>query len=1174
MCCSVKRFLLLFGFLCLVSRSVADAQEENHLTCGRRKVKSIYLIHNGVDARAGHWPWHAAIFYRNKEHNEYECGGSILDHNTILTASHCVYTAGGVISATRVLVHVGQNHLEKASEYTQIHNVRDIIVHPGFSSNSIIHDIALIKLRTNITMTKYVQPVCLWTMDSKQDLIVGKNGTIVGFGLNEQDVVSQQLKQALVGVVDALTCIASDRTVFGTHLTTDMFCGKGQKGVSACNGDSGGGMFFEIGGKWYVRGLVSFTPLRGNTGLCDPLKYTAYTDVAMYLEWIKPHIDQRVLSYDSDVLDIDYEEKLRLFNFKTCGVKQFIVYPDGVSRWTIPWLGFVRVGIEDEPRCAVILINEWYAVGPAHCFENDAIEYFVALGHLIDDGEEQCTYFDESSVCPYPLQERPIERIIVHPKFGTNNTADNIALIELQVSADTSQPHVQPICVPVTPELRTNAKANLHVATVSREDDSYKNIPIHYLESVECMKKYAGQNIVLELENKRLCAEIANQRDEENCSPLVAGAPLQEMKMFDGKEQYFLRGFELLGLACNARAPPIYNNVEQYIDWILYNMRYRSLESVDGLTLSNANSTQQTLESEWAMLQQQPGKEKLHLFDMQTCGIPGATFENLGPLTVTPWVGQLESTENVTDEDFLDSDTVVLISEWYALAPKSILASNSTWRILSLGSYNRDIITDCSLNVCGQQKVEIKNIIIPSADHPSQIFALIELLEPANLKNPSIRPICLPFMHQLHRQTPTEVFITSTTDPNYVDSKKLKIIDHLNCQQRLLLEREFVTLDGNITCAIEAEKIRQTELFSFVGTPFHTSVWYDKRMRYFLYGVDDNDLNMFKKLIYGPYVFNRIMLADLDWVVENMREKERQTSFPSPTRKERVNLKSVKQAPKRELFNFTICGESSNFYPMPWMGVLHSNAPFFNDTKCTVTLISDRYVVGPAYCFSDVTAENVIKFGLDTDQTECARANNSALCGLPSQRVTTQKIIFHPHYNRTNHDNNIALAQLATAVDTSRPNVRPICLPIIDSIRSYDTSSLVMASYNRSSAFADSKIITVYKRYLEPLECQKRWQGLKVSFTIDNTQHCVMIKRTQHDECVAVFAGITLHSLQTLHSSEKHFLRGFFINGPRVCSIYFPAVYLNTDAYLDWILETMEQSANFVSDVQKELNFK
>ena len=87
-----------------------------------------------------------------------------------------------------------------------------------------------------------------------------------------------------------------------------------------------------------------------------------------------------------------------------------------------------------------------------------------------------------------------------------------------------------------------------------------------------------------------------------------------------------------------------------------------------------------------------------------------------------------------------------------------------------------------------------------------------------------------------------------------------------------------------------------------------------------------------------------------------------------------------------------------------------------------------------------------------------------------------------------------------------------------------------------------------------------------MSITIDSTQHCVMIKRTELDECVGVFAGITLHSLQTLHSSEKHFLRGFFINGPRVCSIYFPAIYLNTDVYLDWILEAMAQPASFASD--------
>ena len=147
-----------------------------------------------------------------------------------------MYLDSGVISKTRVSVHVGRINLNESSEHTQTFDVRDIIVHPGFSKRSIINDIALIKLSSNITMTKYVQPVCLWTMDSKLDTIMGRNGTIVGFGSNEHNVVSDQLKQALIGVMDPLTCIATDRNVFGTHLTSDMFCGKGQTELSKWNG--------------------------------------------------------------------------------------------------------------------------------------------------------------------------------------------------------------------------------------------------------------------------------------------------------------------------------------------------------------------------------------------------------------------------------------------------------------------------------------------------------------------------------------------------------------------------------------------------------------------------------------------------------------------------------------------------------------------------------------------------------------------------------------------------------------------------------------------------------------------------------------------------------------------------------------------------------------------------
>ena len=91
---SLDWFPLLLCLLCVVV-SQTHAQN-NHLTCGKRKVKSEYLIQNGIDAKAGHWPWHVAIFHRTSGRMEYACGGSIIDESTILT--------GITITARRVVV--------------------------------------------------------------------------------------------------------------------------------------------------------------------------------------------------------------------------------------------------------------------------------------------------------------------------------------------------------------------------------------------------------------------------------------------------------------------------------------------------------------------------------------------------------------------------------------------------------------------------------------------------------------------------------------------------------------------------------------------------------------------------------------------------------------------------------------------------------------------------------------------------------------------------------------------------------------------------------------------------------------------------------------------------------------------------------------------------------------
>ena len=81
---SVKWVFEVLSFLHVISQTLSL---ENRLSCGLPKVKSSYIFQNGIDAKAGDWPWHADIFYLNAGRTDYACAGSILDENTILTGT-------------------------------------------------------------------------------------------------------------------------------------------------------------------------------------------------------------------------------------------------------------------------------------------------------------------------------------------------------------------------------------------------------------------------------------------------------------------------------------------------------------------------------------------------------------------------------------------------------------------------------------------------------------------------------------------------------------------------------------------------------------------------------------------------------------------------------------------------------------------------------------------------------------------------------------------------------------------------------------------------------------------------------------------------------------------------------------------------------------------------------
>lgn len=80
-----------------------------------------------------------------------------------------------------------------------------------------------------------MQPICLWD-SNKEDLseVVGKYGTVVGFGITEENKISYTLQQAVIPVVSLTTCLGSDRSFYGNFLSDYTFCAGYQNGLLAC----------------------------------------------------------------------------------------------------------------------------------------------------------------------------------------------------------------------------------------------------------------------------------------------------------------------------------------------------------------------------------------------------------------------------------------------------------------------------------------------------------------------------------------------------------------------------------------------------------------------------------------------------------------------------------------------------------------------------------------------------------------------------------------------------------------------------------------------------------------------------------------------------------------------------------------------------------------------------
>jgi len=245
-----------FGQGCGKTPIAPDLSTEKHTP--------LDLIVGGTEARANSWPWQIVWCQKSGNTCSLSCGGSVVSHNWVITAGHCVFGNTGAPQNFAIKAGVHDQTCNANTCRTQV-DVSAIYLHPQYNSNTLVNDIALIRLATPLTYGTTIQPVCLPSTDAS--VIVEPNFTwTTGWGTTRVGgggAVATTLRQVRLPFVNHTRC----NTNYNGQVTQSVMVCAGSAGIDACQGDSGGPLVAQTtNNDWYLYGITSWGQGCANQG--------------------------------------------------------------------------------------------------------------------------------------------------------------------------------------------------------------------------------------------------------------------------------------------------------------------------------------------------------------------------------------------------------------------------------------------------------------------------------------------------------------------------------------------------------------------------------------------------------------------------------------------------------------------------------------------------------------------------------------------------------------------------------------------------------------------------------------------------------------------------------------------------------------------------------------------
>lgn len=286
----------LFQFTYVTSNSILDGELPVPGTsgCGIHLADRLY---GGSVMQIGEYPWMVLLSYNISDRKHFACGGALINNRYVVTAAHCIlekYKITDVVLGEHDLSMnpdcVSYPGIEKecADPILEV-PVEEIIVNENFnaSNKNVHHDVALIRLKSRVEFTDFIQPVCL-PLDPELQKDTHDQGSrllVAGWDIDTAGNLQNVRNREEMHEMNRITCNELYQNQKREIIASQM-CASG-----VCGGIVGGSVFRENVDKnghhyVYLTGIVSYGPrICGADGLPE-----VCTRVSSYLDWIKNNI--------------------------------------------------------------------------------------------------------------------------------------------------------------------------------------------------------------------------------------------------------------------------------------------------------------------------------------------------------------------------------------------------------------------------------------------------------------------------------------------------------------------------------------------------------------------------------------------------------------------------------------------------------------------------------------------------------------------------------------------------------------------------------------------------------------------------------------------------------------------------------------------------------------------